>query len=71
MLKYEIARASSAAELEQAVQDKLREGWELQGGVSVAMTFESWNNERKGYGETLTSTIFAQAMVIHAGADHA
>lgn len=47
----------------QLVNAHLREGWEPFGGVSVTSHFESWENSRKGYTETETFVMYAQAMV--------
>jgi hypothetical protein len=45
------------------VHEHLTDGWRLHGGVSVAGWHESWENERKGYTESHTSYVLAQAMV--------
>jgi|GEM_PF-930816 len=36
MMSYNIVEANSVADLQKAVQALLEQGWELQGGVSVA-----------------------------------
>lgn len=62
-MKYEIISRDDQAKLAEAVNEYLAAGWELQGGVSVASHFASWENSRKGYTESEHFYIFAQALV--------
>lgn len=61
-MKYEIAQGSTAEHLMEVVRGLILEGFVPIGGVSVAMTVSSHENERKGYTENYTDYIYAQAM---------
>lgn len=62
-MTYAILEAGSAYKLAEMVARDLASGWKLQGGVAVSGVFRTWENSRKGYVETETDWIYAQAMV--------
>ncbi len=64
MSAYKILISSSHERLEVLVNEQIDRGWQPLGGVSVAQSFESIENERKGYTEHNTDTTFAQAMTL-------
>ena len=61
-MKYEIYVIGTAEGLADKINEALAAGWKLHGGVSVAQSFETHENQRKGYTETDTDYTFAQAM---------
>lgn len=67
-MKYKVVEAESREGLEAAVQEAMLDvlGWEPHGGVAVSHAVVMRENERKGYQEAETSTIWAQAMVSRA-----
>lgn len=75
-MRYRIIEAESREGLETAVQEAILgvHGWRPHGGVAVSIATVTRENERKGYTEVETQTIWAQAMVtagqvIHTIAD--
>jgi hypothetical protein len=56
MLEYTVAFGDSLNQLIQDVNDKLKEGWELQGGVASSWTTGLLHQDDKGF-------VFTQAMV--------
>lgn len=61
-MEYMITEAESATELQAQVCGLVAEGWEPQGGVSVAVLHTTWTNDRKGYEESSTMWLYAQAL---------
>lgn len=59
---YEVITAETPAELARAVNIRLASGWQIVGGVAVAVVHRTWTNERKCYKESATDTEYAQAM---------
>lgn len=62
-MEYQVVVRGEAAKLADAVRELIEQGWAPQGGVSVAGWNEQWENSRKGYTESETSVLYAQAMV--------
>lgn len=62
-MKYFVLTSESVSGLSALVEQSLTEGWVLAGGVSVAMSYATVVNERKGYTQSQDYTIFAQAVV--------
>jgi len=60
---YKILEAGSAHKLAEMVAQDLAAGWALHGSVAVSGVFRTWENSRKGYVETETDWIYAQAVV--------
>lgn len=63
-MKYAILYSDNRVYLQKEVTERLNDGWELAGGISV--TVEMLENERKGNTEYITT--YYQAMVKKAGA---
>lgn len=61
-MQYRIITEDDRHELERSVNGAIADGWIPQGGVSVSGWFSVWENDRKGYTETETNLVFAQAM---------
>lgn len=59
---YNIYVSGTAEGLAEKVDAALAAGWKLHGGVSVAQSFETHEDRRRGYAETDTAYTFAQAM---------
>ena len=62
-MTYAILEAGTAYKLCELVAADLAAGWKPQGGVAVCGVFRTWENARKGYTETETDWLYAQAMV--------
>ena len=62
-MKYEIVEAESTASLDEQVNNMIKIGFVPQGGASVSIVFESYENDRKGYTENSTSCTYVQAMI--------
>jgi uncharacterized protein DUF1737 len=60
---YKILEAGSAAKLEEMIAQDLAAGWALHGSVTVCGVFRTWENARKGYAESETEWLYAQAVV--------
>lgn len=65
-MEYKLVEAENGAKLEQEVADLISKGWKPIGGVSVAVCHSTWENERKGYQESSTDWVYAQAMIYEA-----
>lgn len=63
MIEYHILRADDPSDLIEAVRLHLSDGWELAGGVAVSEYHVQWTNERKGYSESETRAVWAQAVI--------
>lgn len=63
MKAYMIAKHNYADDLAADVEALMRDGWEPLGGVAVTSHYEQWENARKGYTESETFVLYAQAMV--------
>ncbi len=62
-MQYTVLTDCDQDGLSAQVDEHLGQGWELVGGVSVTGWREEWENERKGYSESETITIYAQAVL--------
>lgn len=62
-MEYQVVEDSSQNVLASKVNDLIGQGWTPQGGVSVAGWTNSWENDLKGYTESETIMVYAQAMV--------
>lgn len=62
MSEYTVLTADNATDLSDAVDDHLSRGFGLVGGVSVTSHYEQWENARKGYMESETFVLYAQAV---------
>ena len=65
-MKYKIIVSGCAETLEMQVNEAIANGWKLFGGISVAQSFQSYENSRKGYTEHDTEYTFAQAMTLES-----
>jgi hypothetical protein len=65
VLEYRVIRAASQDDFERLVNDALKEGWTLQGGVSIAVVGEHQPGSPmlRGHRLHLAQTDFAQALV--------
>jgi len=63
MIRYKVVRAEGYGALEKQVNEALKFGWELAGGVSVTANSFSYVLGLKGGGE-VTSFCVAQAMIM-------
>lgn len=61
-MDYQILVSHDSDALAEKVRTAIDGGWHPLGGVSVAVVFESYENERKGYTESSTDYTFTQAM---------
>lgn len=61
---YKVIHCSSSEELERQINSLIQAGAELIGGVSISSHFESYENERKGYTESNSEYVFAQAVFL-------
>lgn len=61
-MQYRLIVEDDRQKLENSVNGAIADGWVPQGGVSVSGWYASWENERKGYTESETTVVFAQAM---------
>ena len=61
-MDYKILTATSSKELAEMVNEQIAKGWFPCGGISVSAYFASWENERKGYAESVERAEYAQAM---------
>lgn len=61
-MEYKFVSEDTGTRLEEAVNELLLQGWTPIGGVSVAVLHSTWENERKGYEESQTEWVYAQAM---------
>lgn len=64
-MEYRVIRASSQDDFERLVSDALKEGWSLQGGVSISVVGEHEAGSRvlRGHRLHLAQTDFAQALI--------
>ena len=62
-MEYQVVVRGEATELAEAVSTLVSQGWSLQGGISVTGWIDRWENERKGYSESETTVLYAQAMI--------
>lgn len=65
-MKYRVLSGASASSLEEQVEDLLKEGWKLQGGVSTdtMITGVQPSALRGGGNINITQTLFSQAMTL-------
>jgi hypothetical protein len=65
VMEYRVIRAPSQEDFERLVNDALKEGWTLQGGVSISVVGEhaSGSPMLRGHRLHLAQTDFAQALV--------
>ena len=61
-MEYKFVSEETGTKLEEAVNALMALGWVPLGGVSVAVLRSTWENERKGYQESETEWVYAQAM---------
>lgn len=61
-MEYKFVSEATGTKLEESVNDLIATGWVPLGGVSVAVVHRTWENERKGYQESETEWVYAQAM---------
>lgn len=61
---YKVIHCSNSEELEIEINKLIQEGADLVGGVSISSHFESYENERKGYTESNSEYVFAQAVFL-------
>lgn len=61
-MEYKFVSEENGAKLEDAVNELMAAGWAPIGGVSVAVLRSTWQNDRKGYEESETEWVYAQAM---------
>lgn len=61
-MKYTILASGCHQTLEMQVNEAIGEGWTPLGGISVAQSFQSYENQRKGGFEHNTEYTYAQAM---------
>ena len=64
-MEYRVIRTADQDEFERLVNDAIKEGWSLQGGVSIAVVGEHEAGSRmlRGHRLHLAQTDFAQALV--------
>ena len=64
-MEYRVIRASNQDDFEHLVNDALRDGWNLQGGVSISVVGEhqAGSPMLRGHRLHLAQTDFAQALV--------
>lgn len=60
--EYRCVQEDTCASLEDAVNALLDEGWVPLGGMSVAVLHTESMNDRKGYMDSTTEWVYAQAM---------
>lgn len=65
-MKYRVLSGASASSLEEQVEDLLKEGWKLQGGVSTDTMIAGVQPSalRGGGNINITQTLFSQAMTL-------
>ena len=65
VMEYRVIRAASQDDFERLVNDALKEGWTLQGGVSMSVVGEHERGSPmlRGHRLHLAQTDFAQALV--------
>lgn len=64
--RYQVVTRESTKELMEAVNAFIHQkGWKPLGGVCVSVSNWEQENSRKGYTETRSETVWAQAMVRH------
>lgn len=61
-MEYKFVSKESGTKLEEAVNELMAAGWVPLGGVSVAVLHRIWQNDHKGYEESETEWVYAQAM---------
>lgn len=61
-MEYKFISEESGMKLEEVVNELMTSGWMPCGGVSVSVLHRTWENERKGYEESATEWVYAQAM---------
>jgi hypothetical protein len=61
-MEYKFVSEATGIKLEESVSELMVSGWVPLGGVSVAVLRTTWQNERKGYEESETEWVYAQAM---------
>ena len=64
MKLYRVREGASRAELEADINEDLKAGAELVGGVTVCGVFRTWENSRKGYTGSETDYTYCQAVLI-------
>ncbi len=64
-MEYRVVRASSQEDFERLVAEALKEGWSLQGGVSISVVgeHEAGSPMLRGHRLHLAQTDFAQALI--------
>jgi hypothetical protein len=64
-MEYRVIRASSQDDFERMVGDALKEGWSLQGGVSISVVGEHETGSRmlREHRVHFAQTDFAQALI--------
>ena len=64
-MEYRVIRATNQDDFERLVNEALKEGWNLQGGVSISVVgeHETASPMLRGYRLNLAQTDFAQALV--------
>ena len=64
-MEYRVVRASDQDEFERLVSDAIKEGWSLQGGVSISVVgqHEAGSRMLRAHRLHLAQTGFAQALV--------
>ena len=62
-MEYQVVYGIGNIEFAALVMKHLAQGWRLHGGVSMQVTVEEREIERKGYSERVETFHYAQAMV--------
>ncbi len=61
-MEYKSVSEANGTSLDAAVNTLIADGWVPLGGVSVAVIRSTWENKRKGYEESETEWVYAQAL---------
>lgn len=63
MMEYKFVSEERGSDLEETVNRLIEQGWVPCGGVSVSVCHRTRENKRKGYEESETEWVYAQAMI--------